>query len=282
MEFENVVNEKTLKKLSKSHIFIAGVIGVVSIVLYVKLVGKRNTQTEVPMTSGYPTGEGYATGSGVSSGGVELAAIDDVITGRLDQYGNNTQDMLLSTTNEIDTLLQMERDAQAFAGEHGANDIPFIEGSLTHGFEDYTLPILPVPTTSNVPPRPASNSVYGYTNIGGKYVNNVTGVTVGRKPAPSIERNANLPNAKARTVISGAKRHTTTPAPRRHTTAPAPRRHTTPPRPKSNSVYGYTNIGGRYVNNVTGKIVGRKPAPSRDKNANLPNAKARAAIKRAK
>ncbi|KKR32710.1 MAG: hypothetical protein UT66_C0057G0008 [candidate division CPR2 bacterium GW2011_GWC1_39_9] len=48
----------------------------------------------------------------------------------------------------------------------------------------------------------ASQSVYGYTCIGGHgWVNNVTGKTVSAKPSPSIEPNANVVSAAALKAI---------------------------------------------------------------------------------
>ncbi|PJA00597.1 hypothetical protein COX76_01395 [Candidatus Kaiserbacteria bacterium CG_4_10_14_0_2_um_filter_50_16] len=56
------------------------------------------------------------------------------------------------------------------------------------------------------PALASSNKVYGYTHISTGYINNVTGRIVGRKPAPSIEKNANILSAKAKKVLA-QRRH---------------------------------------------------------------------------
>ena len=56
------------------------------------------------------------------------------------------------------------------------------------------------------PALASSNKVYGYTHISTGYINNVTGSIVGRKPAPSIEKNANVLSVKAKKVLA-QRRH---------------------------------------------------------------------------
>ena len=55
----------------------------------------------------------------------------------------------------------------------------------------------------------SSNSIYGYTCLSGKWLNNVTGKIVGGKPSPSIEKNANTISLKAQIVLNELKRKQT-------------------------------------------------------------------------